>query len=263
MDYNIPNEPIIFPEIDINNHNPSLSIPTKQIFSEKDNNNKLTISKELQNIQKEENINEKMTKNTFLSKKTKEKEEKKEKNKNNKFKDNNIRRKCKRILLDIILSFINEKIKEFYNNNIGKGIFKKELQNLNQTQTSESNVKFNQDFLNKTLKDIFSEDICRKINNFPPEHNKNLVEKLLNEKDIIIKDYFTNLFNLTFFQCLEHYRGTNFYNELNQMKLFKNEINNYTNGDEEYTRLLEHYIQNYETIINNKRPRKNNKNNAK
>ena len=67
---------------------------------------------------------------------------KKENKNNNKFKDINIRRKYKHILLFAILNFINDRIKEFYNNDIGKGVFTKQLQSLNKTQTSEQNIKF-------------------------------------------------------------------------------------------------------------------------
>ena len=183
---------------------------------------------------------------------------KKENKNNNKFKDINIRRKCKHIILFAILNFINDRIKEFYNNNIGKGVFTKQLQSLNQTQTSDQNIKFNQDFLNKTLKDIFSNDICGKITYLPKDHNKKLIEHLLNEKNIIIKDYFTNLFKLTFIQCLEHYRGSNFFDELNGMKLLTEEINNFMD-DEEYAYQIKYYFQKYEEIINNKKSRNSKK----
>ena len=186
--------------------------------------------------------------NSFLSQKRKKK---------NKYKDINIIRKCKHLLLEKVLIFINSKIKKFYNNNIRKGIFIKQFKPLNQKQKSESNIKFNQDFLNKTIKDIFSNDICGKYTNFPKDHNQKLMKDLLNENDLNIKDYFTNLFNLTFFQCLEHYRGTKFYNELNGIQLFEEEINNYT--DIEYIEILKYYFKNYENIVNNKKSRKSKK----
>ena len=75
------------------------------------------------------------------------------------------------------------------------------------------------------------------------------------KKIYLKKDYFTNLFNLTFKQCLEHYRGTNFYIELKGMNLFEEDINNYMD-DKEYAEHLGYFFQNYEKIIYNKKSRK-------
>ena len=50
----------------------------------------------------------------------------------NKFSDDNLRKKCKNIVLKNTLEFINEKIKELFKNKIGHGKFKKELKILDQ-----------------------------------------------------------------------------------------------------------------------------------
>ena len=55
------------------------------------------------------------------------------------------------------MDFINIKISESYNGNIGQGIFLKKLLMLNHEQKSNSNVKYNQEFLEKKLGEIFSE----------------------------------------------------------------------------------------------------------
>ena len=219
----------------------------------------LTLSLEKEILQENikdlnENEEEEISK-TFLSNKTKNSGEN---SFNNKFKDDNIRRKCKHLVLDSIFDFINNKIIELYNNNIGKGIFKKQLQKLNKKQKSESNIKFNQEFLNRTIKDIFSDDISKRIYNYPKDFNKKLIENLLNENDFNKKDYFNNLFNLTFIQCLEHYIGINFDYELKGMRTFEDEINKFMD-DENYARYLEYYLRNYQCIINNKKSRKKNK----
>ena len=183
-------------------------------------------------------------------------------NENNKYNFNNILRKIKHLILYSLINFINSKIKEFYNDKIGKGIFKKELQTLNQKEKSESNIKFNQEFLNRTIKDIFSNDISGRYTNISKDHNKKIIENLLNEENFDIKYYFTNLFNLTFKQCLEHYRGTKSYFELNGMKLFEEEINNNFMDDEYYIKALKYHLDNYEKILNNKKSRKSKKNNT-
>ena len=53
----------------------------------------------------------------------------------NKFTDDNMRRKCKHLVLKSTQEFINEKIRIIYGEDkLGKGIFKKELQTINQSQ---------------------------------------------------------------------------------------------------------------------------------
>ena len=136
----------------------------------------------------------------------------------------------------------------------------KQLQKLNQTQKSKSNIQFNKEFLQKPLKDIFSDKLSGRITSFCPEHNKELIEMLLNENDIVKKVYFNDLFNLSFLECLEHFRGSKFYYELNGMNDMKMELKNYE--DKEYAQSLEYYLNNYEKIINNKNSRKPRKKNT-
>lgn len=191
-------------------------------------------------------ISEEERKNYLLQKKRKEK---------NKFKHVNTIRKSKNLVLDNILNFINNIIKKFNNNKIGDGIFIKQFKPLNGMQKSELNVKYNKEFLNKTLKDILSENICGKFNNIPKDHNKKLVEDLLNGKD---KDYFTNLFNLTFFECLEHFRGSKFYKELEGLeKEYKNVIKGLRaiGESEDYIEVFEDFVNRFEDYYENKKSR--------
>ena len=85
----------------------------------------------------------------------------------NKFSDDNLRKKCKNIVLKSILEFINKKIKEQYNNKIGHGKFKKELKILDQEKKVKYIVTFDKSFIKKTLKEIFSGDISARFFNFP------------------------------------------------------------------------------------------------
>ena len=76
----------------------------------------------------------------------------------NKFSDDNLRRKCKHIVLENTMNFINDKIVDFYGN-IGKGMFIKKLLIINQSQITNATILFNKIFLNKTLGEIFSDKI--------------------------------------------------------------------------------------------------------
>ena len=80
----------------------------------------------------------------------------------NKFSDDNIRRKIKSLLLKYIFIFINETINIIYNGDIGKGIFKKELKTLEQSQISNATIEFNKELLDKTLEEILKKNINKK-----------------------------------------------------------------------------------------------------
>ena len=175
--------------------------------------------------------------------------------------DQNLRRKCKHMTIDSTFDLVNKKISESYKNKIGKGICKKQLIALNQKQKSSANTDFNKEFLNKTIGEIFSDKISSKYSNFLPDHNKKLIQSLLNNEDENNRNYFTKLFNFTFLQCLEHYRGTKFYPELKEMKTFTDDIKELK--EEDYIKSLEYYLKNYEIIIQNKKPRKSKKSQRK
>ena len=174
----------------------------------------------------------------------------------NKYSDDNLRRKCKHIILKLLFDFINEKIFQKYNNYEGKNNFAKKLLTINQKQTADASIQFNKDFLNKSIGDIFSEDISGKYTNFPPYHNKFLINSLKKDEEKDDNKYFQKIFNLSFLDVLKHFRGSLYIKELDGMKdieLLKEKYND----DEDYLKLLNYYFMNYEDIINKKKNRKN------
>jgi hypothetical protein len=208
----------------------------------------------------------KVAKNTKNSKKKKEgkhsKEAKKrgrnpkESGKHNKFSDDNIRRKIKRILINELQEFINNKINDFYDKNIGQGFFKKKLLPMSQKQISDASSLFNKEFLNKSLKDIFSENISTRNKILPLNFNKLVIEKLINEQEETKRVYFQNLFSLTFIQCLRHFRGEDRINELSGLNGI-DKIQEKYNFNDDYFETLTFYFFNYENITNNMRIKKN------
>ena len=208
----------------------------------------------------------KVAKNTKNSKKKKEgkhsKEAKKrgrnpkESGKHNKFSDDNIRRKIKRILINELQEFINNKINDFHDKNIGQGFFKKKLLPMSQKQISDASSLFNKEFLNKSLKDIFSENISTRNKTLPLNFNKRVIEKLINEQDETKRVYFQNLFSLTFIQCLRHFRGEDRINELSGLNGI-DKIQEKYNFNDDYFETLTFYFFNYENITNNMRIKKN------
>ena len=180
----------------------------------------------------------------------------------NKFSDDNVRRKVKHLCFKYLLLFINAQIKKMYNNKIGQGVFQKQFKTLNQSQISNAKITFNQQLLEKDLGEIFSDKVTGKLTNIPSEHNKDLIQKLINEEDLEKRIYFQKLFSLKLKDCFEHFCGNKVIDELEGMELF-NEISEITSeylekyeDGKEYIHQLEYYLKNYERIIKNKRARK-------
>ena len=171
------------------------------------------------------------------------------------FSDDNLRRKVKHIVLQNTMNFINEKIREIYGN-IGSGIFIKKLLIINQRQKTNATILFNKEFLNKTLGEIFSEDISSRYTNNRKDHNKILIEKLMEDKDEAKKNYFQKLFNITFVDCLEHFRGDKEIEELKGLISFKDLELEDIKKDKEYQETLNHYVYYYEIITSRKKERK-------
>ena len=154
--------------------------------------------------------------------------EKKEKNTHSKFTYNNLKRESKHLVIENVMDFINKKIAIVYDGNIGDGLFKKQLMKLNQKR-----IKF------------YNED-----------HNKKLIEQLIEEK----RDEFESLFNLTFLDCLEHFIGKKKVEELDGLTLFSelkdSILEKYKTDGESYYNNLELFMKEFQRKINNSKPRK-------
>ena len=182
--------------------------------------------------------------------------------KHNKFSDDNSIKKIKRILISELHNFINAKIEDIYGDNIGEGMIKKKLMKLCQDQISDASIGFNLSFLNKTLQDIFSENLTGRITNYSPERNKELIEELINDSDEQKRNFFRGLFNVTFLECLKYFRdeigihnkylkGLKKYSDLKE-KIAKKD-------DEVYANHIENYLKDYEIILYKKKPRNSRK----
>ena len=178
-----------------------------------------------------------------------------------KFSDDNLRKKCKNIVLKYALQFINRKIKEKYKNSIGHGKFRKKLKIIEQKNKIKSTVNIDKSFLEKNLKDIFSDNITARFNNLSKMHNKVIIESLMNEEDEEKRIYFNKLFNIKFFDCLNYFIENEEIEsdiELFQgFKLFssiKDEV--IKKNGKEYADILLDYLKNFKEKINKKKARK-------
>ena len=113
----------------------------------------------------------------LLNKKTKEDREKI----HDKYSGDNLRNKCITLVLRHLRNFINEKIKEKYEN-IGNGKNVEKLL-INPSQNVDKKIASYKEFINRTLKEIFSEKISSKYKKYKENHNKSLIDILMNEKN--------------------------------------------------------------------------------
>lgn len=173
-----------------------------------------------------------------------------------KYSKNTLICRVKKIIFDSILNYDNYIISKMYNNKIGNGINIKKLFKTNHFQVKCSGSNFNKELLKKTQGEIFSSSITTKYKNYPLDHNKQLIKKLLNEENKEKRKIFENVFNKTLLECIEHLIGKKEYEGLEGLeKFYENEIIN-VKLDQHNKELLKIIINNYENIINNKKPRK-------
>ena len=174
----------------------------------------------------------------------------------NKFSDDNLSRKSKGIIIRSAFTHINNIIKKVFNDR-GDNLNKKKLFTINQGQIVSSKVEYNLAFLNKKLKDIFSVNISTKYKRYSSDYNKNVINHLLNEEDKEKRDIFEKLFNLTFYDCLKHFRGEVYIEALNGMTTLDEACKQFKNQEyyELYEQELKNFILNYEKIIGKKKSR--------
>ena len=178
---------------------------------------------------------------------------------NHKIANDNMIRKCKHLVINNCIEFLNFQIKKIYHNNIGEGILIKKILDINQIQKSDNKLESTKLFLNKKLSEIFSVDISSKYTSFLPDHNKILISRLLNEEDIEKREKFQKIFNLTFADCIQLCLGNN--NKYIEFEGFPvlDEIKDELNEDNEYLEKIKNFLLNFEDIIKHKKPRKRNK----
>ena len=233
------------------------------------NNNKLELYEKNQLIE-EANL-EKTTKKTkiFRNKKRKRKKiddkdknvERKEESDNNesrvKYSIDNLIRRAKTVVLNSMLQFDNNVILKAYDYNIGRGINTKILLKNDYSQKRDTKIEFNKNFLYKTQQEIFSEKISKKNKyKFPEDHNKILIENLLEEKDEIKRNIFQSLFSKTFKECIHQICGNEYFECLEGLKQIYDEEMIKMKEDEEFKKLINDVLNNYEKKLNDRKPRK-------
>ena len=182
--------------------------------------------------------------------------------KHNKFSPDNIMRKIKTNLFEILLRFINDSIKE-------NEIFEKKKKKIisikpfllkpNQEIIRSINIELNLDLLDAKLKTIFSQDVSKKVENYGIDKNKKLIEKIYNEKK---QKKTIDILNMTLNQCLEQIQGSKTYEELEGLETeFKKVIENLEkNESKEYVNQFVELVNSYRNYFEDRKPRQTKKN---
>ena len=111
-----------------------------------------------------------------------------------------LKKKSKRLLINAMISYVNDIIKKVYGGKIGKGIInQKIIKKIEPSESQNISIAHNKKLLKKTLKEILSAHISKRFTSvIIPDINKIIINKLLNEEDEDKRQIFNDLFNKTF-----------------------------------------------------------------
>lgn len=244
----------IFPNNNIDNESINQSIDKMSMeniyfkpSSKNQENMSISMKEEISDLNQKSSISE--NDNKYIGKKRE--------TKNNNYSHDKMRKRVRIIILKAIIHFINGKIKYFYKN-IGKGLLEKQFKEIDKTNLSHSKVDYDKKFLEYKLKEIFSWNISSKITSLLKEHNKNLLEQLIQSE--IGGNYFQELFEMTFSQCLEHIQGKKYFEILNGMMNIEKIIDNFCDEKEKNDNIFREsfylVFMNYQELVEKKTTRK-------
>jgi hypothetical protein len=177
--------------------------------------------------------------------------------KHNKFSLDNIVRKVKTNLFEIILIFINLSITSDQKENKSKNSKKKEfLVKIDQEIIKTINVNENLELLESKLKDIFSNKTSKKYKHLGLDRNKKIIDEIYEQK---IQKNTISILNKTFDQCLDHINGINYDEdlaglELRYLNIFK-DLRSRGNS-EDYISEFKYMVKNFKSFYKNKKARK-------
>ena len=161
-----------------------------------------------------------------------------------------LRKKIKHLVLEYSFLYINEKIDK-----------DNKLKKIGYSQINNIKMKFEDKFMKKTLREIFSNKISGKYKEKEKEnYNKERINKIIDNesKKETNEQNLTNIFNIKFIDCLKYFfdknTDKNIENNLKGMKKFQNIRDNIK--DKDLISNLEYYASNYEKFVSKDKARK-------
>jgi hypothetical protein len=182
--------------------------------------------------------------------------------KHNKFTPDNIARKIKTHVFEVLIRYFNSSIIENPNEN-SEGIIvqKPLLLKINQETILDISKDKVIELLHSPLKEIFSRNISKKMTKYAIDENKKTIEDIFKDNN---QKRAKEILNMTFLQSLEHLRGSHYYSELAGLeKQFKNIIIALENKRQsaDYIKVFIDSVNTFETDYENKISRKRKSNN--
>jgi len=165
-----------------------------------------------------------------------------------KYSHDNISRKIKVKFFQKFMKYVNGKIESKYN-----GIIQKLLP-LKGEISQNNTIKFNTQFLNTKLKDIFSNtEFNGKFSSYGENYNKNVIDAIYNNN---IKELI-EIFELTFLEMFNIFKNTNDtkFNDFERLNKVVEEIK-LKEKDNYYAELFQSVAMNFENYYFKKTPRK-------
>ena len=178
--------------------------------------------------------------------------------KHDKFSYDNMTRKFKNKFINSLISYTNGQIEPIVieNEKKKKKSVKMFLLKINQKIVKDINVITNQKLLDKKLIDLFSDDISTKMVNYGPDYNRKVIAQLKENEESQTKVLST--LDKTFLECLEHFRGSKYYEELAGLEKEYDNVINALKEDgetEDYLKVFKDFIGRFEVYYKTKKAR--------
>ena len=171
----------------------------------------------------------------------------------------NVARKIKTKLFGGILKILNNSLYEKKIFHISKAktgrIAPMQFVKIHQDYISQTSVQSTLNLLNATLRDIFSQKCSKKYKNYR-DNNLNLIKEISGKK---IYEKTNKILDMTFFECLEHFRGTKTYEVLIQLeKEYERVLGEFreSNEDKTYIETFSESLLNFEKNFRKIKPKK-------
>ena len=185
-----------------------------------------------------------------------------------KFAFDNVVRKIKSKLFGALLIILNKSLEKDQNPNSKqdskekKGEVKTEcFLKPDQKIIIQTNVEENKKLLDSKLRDIFSQKVSTKAKNYSKQYqldyNKNFIEKIKNDET---RKKTNDILDMTFLQCMEHFRGSKRYEALNGLEKEYENVIKEMRDEEDYMESFVEQLNKFEILFSQKKARKSKKN---
>ena len=185
-----------------------------------------------------------------------------------KFAFDNVVRKIKSKLFGALLIILNKSLEKDQNPN-SKQDFKEKKGEVktecflkpDQKIIIQTNVEENKKLLDSKLRDIFSQKVSTKAKNYSKQYqldyNKNFIEKIKNDET---RKKTNDILDMTFLQCMEHFRGSKRYEALNGLEKEYENVIKEMRDEEDYMESFVEQLNKFEIMYSQKKARKSKKN---